>query len=151
MEYNVNLLKKVPVDFDVNKIGFILLHDESDSDQESSMDIDYDISPNIVQRLTNNDSKCHICQKIYVNRSNLKRHLSTVHAIRDFQCKICQRKFDKQPQLSGHLRVHGKSKNKPSFTCDYCGKNEKSRTAIIQHIEMHQGKFDMDINDIFSK
>lgn len=149
MEFNVDLLEKVPADYDINKIGFILLHDDSDSDQSGSMDIDYELTPNLIQSSSSNDSKCHICLKIYVNRSNLKRHLSTVHSIRDFQCKICQKKFDKQPQLSGHLRVHGKSKNKVSFTCDRCGKVEKSRTAIIQHIEIHQGMFDMEINDIF--
>lgn len=151
MDYDMNLLKKVPSDFDVNKIGFILLH-ESESEEEDSMDIDFELTPNIKKESivdNQNNSKCHICMKVYVNRSNLKRHLSTVHSVKDFQCKICQKTFDKQPQLSGHLRIHGKSKNRVSYTCDHCGKTEKTRVAITQHIEIHQGILGMDINDIF--
>jgi transcription elongation factor Elf1 len=96
-----------------------------------------------------NDKECSICKRVLVNRSNLKRHLSTVHAIKDLQCKICQKRFEKQSQLSGHYRIHGKSSRTRYYTCDFCGKYEKSKTAIIKHITVHQEIRNMDLIDIF--
>lgn len=144
----MSLLLKVPDNYDVNKIGFILLQDEFDD--ESSMEIDYDLTPNMEKTNDGNKIKCHICEKTFSNRSNLRRHLNNLHLTKNnFKCNLCDRSFEKQAQLSGHFRVHGRSKIKPWLTCDNCGKTERSMTAMRQHVETHQIIFKIDINDIF--
>ena len=144
----MSLLLKVPVNYDVNKIGFILLQDEFDD--ENSMDIDYDLTPNTEKTTDEIEMKCHICDKVFSNRSNLRRHLNNLHLTKNhFQCNVCNKVFEKQAQLSGHFRVHGKSKIKPWFTCDNCGTTKRSLSAMRQHVETHQNIFKIDINDIF--
>jgi uncharacterized Zn-finger protein len=153
MEFDMSLLLKVPEDYDVNKIGFILLDDDTDGEQDS-MEIDFELTPklNAVNPPVNKDPTCHICDKSFSSRSNLKRHLTNFHVVKPpkrFQCRICGKTFEKQQQLSGHFRIHGSSKIKPWYTCDHCGKTERSRSAIRQHLEIHQGIFDIKIDELF--
>lgn len=146
-KYDETLLEKVPDDYDVNKIGFILVYDDSISDtEEDDMDIDYELTPNL-EPADSSTTTCHICKHTYINRSNLKRHLSTVHSGKTYECSICKEKFDKQRRLSYHLRQHKKGK---SHKCDKCGKVLKTGNALIVHKEIyHQLLTDIDIDDIF--
>lgn len=140
--YDESLLLKVPADYDVNKIGFILLDDDSASD--ASMEIDLELTPG-QQKPTIPPTMCHICSRVYMNRSNLRRHLNTVHSNRTFECLVCKRSFTKQRQFSFHLRSH---QTKENYICDTCGKQENTKNALKQHLEVHQGlpDFDMDLD-----
>lgn len=149
-QYDESLLEKVPDDYDVNKIGFILVYENSTSDtQEDDMDIDYELTPNI-EPSNSNTTTCHICKNTYINRSNLKRHLSTVHSGKVYECTICKEKFDKQRQYSYHLRLHKKEKSQKCHKCYKCGKFYNTRSALIVHQETHHQQLtDIEIDDIF--
>lgn len=146
-KYDETLLEKVPDDYDVNKIGFILVYDDPTSDtQEDDMDIDYELTPNL-EPANSSTTTCHICKHTYINRSNLKRHLSTVHSGKIYECEICKERFDRQRQLSYHLRQHKREKG---HECDKCGKVHKTKGALIKHKEIfHQQLPYIDIDDIF--
>lgn len=147
MDYDYSLLEYVPADYDVKKIGFIVICKDSANDD---MEIDFDLTPKQAPLDTSN-SKCYICNRVYMNRSNLRRHLNTVHSENVYECDQCESKFTKQRQLTFHKRIHkAKMKIKKKSVCDICGREEKTHEKIELHMEIHQGLMDIDIEDIFS-
>lgn len=137
-----------PAAYDVNKIGFILIDDKPDNSQDS-MDIDHELTPEVPpQKSTTATSQagvsvasrtCHICDRVFKNRSNVKRHINDVHSEKSRQCKICDGFFDDKYLLSLHLRDH------PNFSCDKCGKELKTKHEMTFHLTIHQELiFDLD-------
>lgn len=63
---------------------------------------------------------CNICGATFARKSNLNKHLRSVHEdVRKFPCELCSLKFKRQDHLIKHKRsVHAKLRK---FTCDLCG------------------------------
>lgn len=145
MSYNEELLLKVPADYDVNKIGFILLLEDSPNNSKAgAMEIDYELTPIYLEPSSGSNLKCHICSRIYINRSNLRRHLNTVHSGKLFECGECQLKFENARKLTFHMKVHKKN---DAFICDHCGRQEITRNEMEQHLEIHI-QLDIDIDEM---
>lgn len=66
------------------------------------------------------DALCHICGKNYSRRSNLYKHIRSVHGTeRKYACDTCGFRFKRQDHLDKHVRsVHIGVR---SFKCDVCG------------------------------
>lgn len=64
--------------------------------------------------------KCHLCGQRFARRSNLFKHLRSVHEeVRRFACSSCSFKFKRQDHLLKHTRsVHNKVRK---FQCEICG------------------------------
>lgn len=64
--------------------------------------------------------QCNKCRQRFARRSNLFKHLRSVHEeIRRFACTSCDLKFKRQDHLLKHTRsVHAKIRK---FSCDICG------------------------------
>lgn len=68
---------KVPIDYDVKKIGFILLEQDS---EELDKEFDLELTPKqdkAKEKFVKN--QCDICKRICSNPSNLKRHKKSNH------------------------------------------------------------------------
>ena len=129
MEDFGDLLKKVPIDYDANKIGFILLNDSGSEEVTPKQD------PK--QKLL--DSKiCYICKKSFQSVNNVLRHLKKFHSGKEFKCEICSFKFPNK-----HKRIH---KTSEEFICDQCGTFKKTKKDLINHIGTHQGLLNIDID-----
>lgn len=63
---------------------------------------------------------CHLCGQHFARRSNLFKHLRSVHEeVRRFACSSCSFKFKRQDHLLKHTRsVHNKVRK---FQCEICG------------------------------
>jgi ribosomal protein L31 len=145
--YDETLIKKVPIDFEVKKIGFILLPPENESLTNQSPTL---------------STKCHICNRNYMNRSNLKRHLDTVHAKKIFECEVCKENgtiyiFENQRKLSYHKRIHNSNKRfhpkqqQPEvkkivkLECGLCGEEFSDVKELEHHKEsLHQSVPEID-------
>lgn len=136
-----DFLEKVPLDFDINKIGFILLDDSEDdeTEEEEFIDIDYEPRPARKPRRKRVEPisfrTCGICKKVLASKSNLRRHLSKVHPGKEYECHLCSTKFLHRRQLSRHLNAHKRNK---FLICEYCGKTEKTNQNMAQHMKIHQ-------------
>ena len=59
---------------------------------------------------------CHLCDKTFTRRSDLKRHILNIHeGIKPFRCDLCQTTFSQITNLRGHyLKQHGRELQKVS-------------------------------------
>ncbi|CAN8076401.1 unnamed protein product [Agarophyton chilense] len=79
------------------------------------------VSTTIVAADTTSDRlRCQMCGQRFARRSNLFKHLRSVHDDRRrFACRSCPYKFKRQDHLLKHMRsVHDRMRN---FVCDICG------------------------------
>ena len=87
--------------------------------------------------------QCKECEKKFVLKSNLKRHLSTVHRKeKDHQCTRCDKKFGHNSHLQRHLAtVHLKvyQEVKP-HQCPKCNMKFGVKEKLKRHLSyMHGG------------
>lgn len=78
---------------------------------------------------------CQLCEKGFVNRSELRVHTRSHSAERPFSCVQCGRTFKRRSHVSVHVkRAH--TCEKP-FLCKICGK----RFVVISDLSSHRKKY----------
>lgn len=76
--------------------------------------------------------ECDICGFAFGMKSNLKRHVMTVHEDRrGWHCNICGASFGLKQNLGTHVRV--KHEKKRPFTCDACGVSFGYKQVLQNH------------------
>lgn len=76
--------------------------------------------------------QCEQCGAIFGMKSNLKRHVLTVHEDRrGHQCQICGAAFGLKQNLATHVRV--KHEKMRPFQCDACGANFGYKQVLQNH------------------
>ena len=60
-----------------------------------------------------NDFKCHECQKQFANKQSLNIHISSVHERKKYECPQCKKQFTQQCNVTTHIsNVHEKKVHK---------------------------------------
>ena len=75
---------------------------------------------------------CEWCDKVFNQKSILKRHISTKHAQRLLKCEACDATFAMEEDLGKHVKV----KHKP-IQCSECPKTFKTITGFKLHRSGH--------------
>lgn len=76
--------------------------------------------------------KCELCESAFGMKSNLKRHVMTVHEDRrGHQCEICGAAFGLKQNLETHVRV--KHEKKKPFQCPICGASFGYKQVLQNH------------------
>ncbi|XP_066972215.1 zinc finger protein OZF-like isoform X1 [Macrobrachium rosenbergii] len=83
--------------------------------------------------------KCHLCNREFGRRANLKRHLMSHTGEKPFDCPHCDKKFSLKSTLHNHVRLH--TGEKP-YTCETCQKTFRQRSNYIVHRKLHTGEKD---------
>lgn len=52
---------------------------------------------------------CHICNRGFLNKSNIKVHLRTHTGEKPFRCEVCQKAFRQKAHLIKHAQIHKRS------------------------------------------
>ncbi|VVC28141.1 Hypothetical protein CINCED_3A014603 [Cinara cedri] len=88
----------------------------------------------------NNYFECHDCNKKFVRKYTLRRHLKVVHLLdRDiFECAYCSMKFTRKNDLSRH--IISKENTNPKikhFKCLMCEQSFSTRSLINEHYQKY--------------
>ena len=78
--------------------------------------------------------KCHICNKEFVLKTRLSRHLLTHDSIKKFECQVCDRRFSRKDDLVSHGRIHSGSK---PYHCQKCNKSFRFSSNYHLHCRSH--------------
>ena len=78
--------------------------------------------------------KCSVCENLFSNKQELKRHVETLHC-EIYDCNQCDETFSASWKLENHLQVHGSQKK---HTCKECGKVFHFSWRLKKHIKMHE-------------
>lgn len=76
--------------------------------------------------------QCKICGTSFAIKSNLKRHISTVHEDRrQYMCRICGMSFGLKQNLDTHIQA--KHEKKRPYHCDLCGSRFGYKHVLQNH------------------
>ncbi|XP_044270663.1 zinc finger protein 26-like isoform X48 [Tribolium madens] len=86
-----------------------------------------------------NEIVCSLCQKTYLTRRRLRRHLKQ-HREKSFQCNLCTKCYLTEKLLSVHIkRSHDKQRN---FFCSLCPFSSYTKYSLQGHeISVHTKNF----------
>lgn len=93
--------------------------------------------------------QCDICKKLFVEKSSLRRHISTIHADfkpgsrvvqnnikQQYSCFKCGKVFKSHAKYVMHQEMHGN----PNYECEMCGKVYAGRSHLKIHQRIHTGE-----------
>ena len=83
--------------------------------------------------------RCHICEFVAKNKSNLNRHVKMVHETMKYNCTYCKKKFNSltvhdRHVAQAHMTENKKIKSEPTiYHCDKCKYKTKSKGNMKKH------------------
>ncbi|XP_052798334.1 zinc finger protein OZF-like isoform X1 [Mya arenaria] len=78
--------------------------------------------------------KCSLCNKGFVERNILQRHLNTHTGDRPYECGQCDATFFSDSTLKQHVQSHS---NLKPYLCSLCGKSFKRNGSLKIHMRSH--------------
>ena len=102
--------------------------------------------------------ECNKCLKVLSSKTNLLRHMRSVHhGVKPFQCDQCLKSFTQKSNLKRHINLHTKQSSKIDqaatsitnsthfrprqdqklLTCVYCPKTFRLVTDLKDHLWLH--------------
>ena len=111
----------------------------NDSSEMESSNTDYYNNKKLFGNLNSTNCCCQICGKNFTRKSDLKRHVDSVHrGIINFRCESCHKNFKRKSDLKRHTEtIH---RGSISFPCQSCGKNFSRKRDLKRHTELiHEG------------
>ncbi|KAA8497782.1 Transcription factor hamlet [Porphyridium purpureum] len=84
-------------------------------------------------------SECELCGKHFSRRTELQRHVRTVHeGEKPFACKLCGKAFSQSPHLMSHIKtVHERRRD---FQCETCDRRFSERSNLVKHVRRKAGR-----------
>ena len=135
---------------DISKVIFVNESNESESQiftmsntfVESSGELSAPVSRNIELLQTNTQKTCDICQKHFLNKSSLTRHIKTLHSEnhkeqghdKSYKCNSCDKEYKTFDGLYIHLRCHN---NEYKYICQHCGLQFQYKSMFDSHLAKH--------------
>ncbi|RZF46739.1 hypothetical protein LSTR_LSTR002602 [Laodelphax striatellus] len=90
---------------------------------------------------------CHVCSKRFFTKSKMTVHMSTHAENPQFRCDLCTKAFYRKDSLKKHFKERhstASTTSEPSqatLSCSQCGKHFKSQSALVFHLQTHNGDF----------
>ena len=81
-------------------------------------------------------NQCKTCQKCFISKSKLDRHIRTHTGEKSYECSKCGRRFRGKDQLQKHEAIHDDERR---FKCNICPDERrfKTKSALSKHMVFH--------------
>ena len=83
----------------------------------------------------NSGFTCHICQKYFKTKKDMKNHL-VAHSTKKYTCEFCNKRFSLKYSYVRHRRIH--TGERP-YKCGICDLAFSDGSAWSKHVKMHSG------------
>ena len=121
-----------------------LSFDETPEKHSNSAESKYDHSHVAFTNDNDNNTKvskketynCDICDKVFNDKSNLRRHKIIHSGEKPHACPVCHKTFARTSVLKKHQKIHTGDKQ---FRCNKCGKGFICATTLQRHEMIHNG------------
>lgn len=80
---------------------------------------------------------CEICNKGFSRNENLKTHVNTHIGYKPYKCDICSKDFSQKGHLAGHIRTHMVER---PYKCEVCNKTFVLSQNLKTHQYIHTGQ-----------
>ncbi|KAH8248590.1 hypothetical protein KR032_001152, partial [Drosophila birchii] len=91
---------------------------------------------NATTSATNRPFKCSQCQRTFILKQQINRHIRIHTGERPFKCEYCPKSFTQRHVLNVHLHTH--TGERP-FKCSHCPNAFAQKSTLISHIRLHTG------------
>ena len=81
-----------------------------------------------------NQLDCHLCDKKFIGKKMLSRHVYSHLGIKPFSCEVCSKRYARKEDLTLHIRTH--TGERP-FSCNMCERKFIRRRSYKLHLRTH--------------
>ncbi|XP_055077182.1 zinc finger protein 773-like isoform X2 [Periophthalmus magnuspinnatus] len=81
--------------------------------------------------------QCAVCEKVFGNSKDLKRHMVVHTGEKPYSCSVCGKKFTRKGSMQYHMAVH--TGDRP-FRCHVCSKTFSQKGNLQAHLALHSGE-----------
>ena len=92
------------------------------------------INENRINKSSGKAFSCEICEKLFVRKTTLRRHMLIHSGDKPWDCHLCEKSFNQKSILNRHLLVHANNK---AFHCPTCHKQFTEKGALKRHEATH--------------
>ena len=105
---------------------------------------------NMIIEKEENDKKCSICEKVFHDKNNLRRHIKEVHGGQKHKCEVCPAAYNRQSELDQHTKSDW---HYLEYNCDLCEETLvfKSMRSLIEHLIVKQPETEEESNSLTFK
>ncbi|KAH9490751.1 hypothetical protein Btru_051147 [Bulinus truncatus] len=79
---------------------------------------------------------CEFCDKIFITKCGLKKHLFQHTLGKCFKCDTCNKAYSGMTTLKNHLQQHNMTELKP-YRCAMCNKAFRDKKVVKSHLFLH--------------